>query len=104
MVTEEQVYEVLRECYDPEIPLNIVDLGLIYGLQIEDGLVGVRMSLTGPGCPMGPELVAEVTDRIEAVPGVQRADVELVFEPPWSPDRMSEDGKLQLGLITGQEY
>lgn len=104
MVTDEQVYEALREVYDPEIPLNIVDLGLIYSLQIQDGLVEVRMSLTGPGCPVGPELVAEVTDRIDAIQGVQRADVELVFDPPWTPDRMSEDGKLQLGLVTGQEY
>ena len=103
-VEEAQVWDQLRECYDPEIPLNIVELGLIYGVKVnvmdEGGYrVDVEMTLTAPGCGMGQVLADDVDFRIRALPGVREANVELVFDPPWSPDRMSEAGRLELGMF-----
>lgn len=96
----EGVVAALREVYDPEIPVNIYDLGLVYGIDIDaGGKVDVRMTLTAPGCPVAGSLPGEVEGRLEAVPGVREANVELVWEPAWSPDVLSEDVKLQLGLI-----
>jgi len=97
-VTEEQVYEVLRDVYDPEIPVNIVDLGLIYELGIEDGNVHVVMTLTAIGCPVAGEVMAEVDERVRTVPGVRDCLVDLTFDPPWTTDRMSEDAKWELGI------
>ncbi len=97
-INEEQIYEALRECYDPEIPVNIVDLGLIYGLEIEGDSVRVTMTLTAIGCPVAPEVMAEVEERVKMVPGVKRCHVELTFDPPWTPDKMSEDAKWELGI------
>jgi FeS assembly SUF system protein len=98
---EEQVISVLRSCYDPEIPVNIYELGLIYDLKVDpaSGEVAVRMTLTSPACPVAGALPGEVQTRIEAVPGVKRATVELVWEPPWDKSRMSEAAQLQLGLF-----
>ncbi len=101
---EGQVWDALRNVYDPEIPVNVVELGLVYGLAIEaqpDGAykVGVKMTLTAPGCGMGPVIADDAKQRIEALPGVTSADVEVVFDPPWSPQMMSEAAKLELGWL-----
>ncbi|HEX6122582.1 MAG TPA: iron-sulfur cluster assembly protein [Ktedonobacterales bacterium] len=92
------IYEALRECYDPEIPVNIVDLGLIYSLRIEGGKVAVTMTLTAIGCPVAGEVMAEVEGRVREVTGVEGCEVTLTFEPPWTPDRMTEDAKWELGI------
>jgi len=95
-----QVHEALGSVYDPEIPVSIVDLGLVYGCSIEDdGTVKVRMTLTAPGCGMGQVLVDDVRQRIGQVPNVKNVEVELVFDPPWSRDMMSEEAQLELGLF-----
>lgn len=97
---EQRVIEALRTIYDPEIPVNIYDLGLIYELDVEPGgEVLVRMTLTAPGCPVAQTFPQTVEEKIQCVPGVTSAKVELVWEPPWCQDRMSEAAKLQLGLL-----
>lgn len=100
---DEMVWAELRNCYDPEIPVNIVDLGLIYGLEINDleeggKRVKVTMTLTAPGCGMGQVLKDDVESKVRALPGVIDAEVELTFEPPWGPDRMTEEAQLELGF------
>ena len=96
---EEDVIEVLREVFDPEIPVNIVDLGLVYEIKINPTRVDVRMTLTALGCPMAAEVMADVRDHLMTLPGVEDAGVELVYEPPWSPDRMTEEARWELGMI-----
>ena len=97
---EGKVIEALRQVYDPEIPVNIYELGLIYEIKIgPDNSVHVKMTLTAPGCPVAGSLPGEVERRIEAIPEVKAAEVELVWDPPWSRDRMSEAALLQLGMI-----
>jgi metal-sulfur cluster biosynthetic enzyme len=98
MLSEDEIYEVLRECYDPEIPVNIVDLGLIYGVTIADGGVNVQLTLTAPGCSMGAMIANEIEDKLLGIPDCERANVEIVWEPPWTPHRMSEAARKQLGL------
>ena len=99
MVTEDVVIEALREVYDPELPVNIYDLGLIYEIDIgPENDVLVKMTLTAPGCPVAGTLPPEVGRRIEKVPGVRSAKVELVWQPTWSREMMSEVAKLELGL------
>jgi FeS assembly SUF system protein len=93
-----KVFDALRECYDPEIPVNIVDLGLIYALRIEGANVDVTMSLTAIGCPVAGEVMAEVEQRVREVPDVEQVNVTLTFDPPWTPDRMTEDAKWELGM------
>jgi FeS assembly SUF system protein len=96
----ERVIEALRRIRDPELPINIYDLGLIYGLDIDDlGRVGIRMTLTAPGCPVAQSFPAQVEDAIEAVDGVSVAHVELVWEPAWDPARLSEAARLELGVF-----
>ncbi|MEK7378227.1 MAG: iron-sulfur cluster assembly protein, partial [Candidatus Binatota bacterium] len=91
LVIEAQVIEALRTCFDPEIPVNIYELGLIYDVKVEPaGAVEVRMTLTSPHCPVAQSLPAEVEARIKEVPGVTDARVEVVWDPPWEPSRMSE--------------
>jgi probable FeS assembly SUF system protein SufT len=106
--TEDDVRELawsqMRNCYDPEIPVNIVDLGLVYECNVtpnDDGTrtISVKMTLTAPGCGMGEVLVADVKDKIEVIPTVRTADVELVFDPPWSQSMMSEAARLQTGMM-----
>ena len=97
-INEEAVYDALRECYDPEIPVNIVDLGLVYNLSIDQDHVDVTMTLTAIGCPVAGEVMAEVEERVSAVSGVKTCHVELTFDPPWSTARMTEDAKWELGL------
>jgi metal-sulfur cluster biosynthetic enzyme len=97
-IDKEAVYDKLRECYDPEIPVNIVDLGLIYALKITGGVVSIIMTLTAIGCPVGPEVMAEVEGRVREVDGVEECNVTLTFDPPWTTDRMTEDAKWELGM------
>lgn len=101
---EKAVWEQLRTCYDPEIPVNIVDLGLIYECRIEtrdDGQrrAQIRMTLTAPGCGMGDILVNDVKTKVAAIPSVAEADVEMVFDPPWDQSMMSEEARLQVGMF-----
>ncbi len=97
-LTKDEVMEALRDVYDPEIPVNVVDLGLVYGCEVEDGDVSVKMTLTFPGCGMGPYIAQQAEWRIAEIEEVEDVEVELVYEPPWSPDLISEEGKAQLGL------
>lgn len=98
---EERVWAVLRTCYDPEIPINIADLGLIYSCELPDEgrRVEIKMTLTAPGCGMGPVLAQEVKERVGSLPGVGEVDVEIVFDPPWDQNMMSEAARLELGLF-----
>lgn len=98
MVTQDEVMNVLRNCYDPEIPINIVDLGLIYGVNVDGKTVNVEMTLTAPGCPMHSLIARDVKQKVEALADVEEANVRVVWEPPWTPDRMSEDAKKKLGF------
>jgi FeS assembly SUF system protein len=99
-VIEKQVIEALRTCYDPEIPVNIYELGLIYEVKVApNGVVNVRMTLTSPACPSAQELPTEAEAKVRTVPDVTDAKVEVVFDPPWDSSMMSEAAKLQLGLL-----
>ena len=97
---EASIIEVLHTCFDPEIPVDIYELGLIYGIDIQpSGEVTIRMTLTSPGCPVAGSLPGEVEEKVRSVPGVTAAKVELVWDPPWCMDNMSEAAKLQLGMF-----
>jgi probable FeS assembly SUF system protein SufT len=96
---EERVWALMKQVYDPEIPVNVVDLGLIYSLDVEGGRVKVLMTLTAPGCGMGPVIANDVKERVESLPEIETAEVEVVFDPPWSQGMMSEAAKLELGLL-----
>jgi probable FeS assembly SUF system protein SufT len=103
-VDEQAVWQQLKTCYDPEIPVNIVDLGLVYDCAVEQpegqpAKVLVKMTLTAPGCGMGPTIAAEARAKIETIPGVEEANVELVWDPAWNQAMISEVGKMKLGLI-----
>jgi len=103
-VDEKAVWDQLRTCYDPEIPVNIVDLGLVYDCIItpresSGAMVNVKMTLTAPGCGMGPTIAAEAKSKVLGVPGVGDAEVDLVWDPPWNQAMISEAGKMKLGLI-----
>jgi probable FeS assembly SUF system protein SufT len=99
----ELAWKQMKTCYDPEIPVNIVDLGLIYNCEIrsepEGRVLSVTMTLTAPGCGMGDVLVEDVRDKVGIIPTVARVDVELVFDPPWNPSMMSEAARLQTGMM-----
>ena len=100
---EEDIWTQLKTCYDPEIPVNIVDLGLIYSMEIKPqegggNLVEVKMTLTAPGCGMGPSIASDAQRKILTVPGVTDAQVDVVWDPPWSADRISPEGKSKLGM------
>ncbi len=101
--SEDSIWEALKTCYDPEIPVNIVDLGLIYDLSTEalasgSNSVKVKMTLTAQGCGMGPAIAADAKDKIEAIPEVESAEVEIVWDPQWTPHMISEEGRKLLGL------
>ena len=101
---EDQVWALLKTCYDPEIPINVVDLGLIYNCEVVERPEGgrrveVKMTLTAPGCGMGPVLAQDVRDKLERLPGIDEADVEIVFDPQWNQNMMSEAARLELGLF-----
>ena len=97
---EEGIVEALKTVFDPEIPVNIYELGLIYDIDLQaDGQVQVKMTLTSPGCPVAGSLPGEVKTKVESVPGVTAADVELVWDPAWNPSMMTEAARLQLGMF-----
>ena len=96
---ELKVIDALQTCYDPEIPVNIYELGLVYGIEINDSGVRIKMPLTAPSCPVAQSLPIEVEKKIGAIEGVKSAQVEVVWDPPWSPEKMSEGAKLQLGML-----
>ena len=103
-VDEKAVWDQLRTCYDPEIPVNIVDLGLVYDCAIDQpegapAKVSVKMTLTAPGCGMGPTIAAEAKQKVMSVPGVGDAEVDLVWDPPWNQGMISEVGRMKLGLV-----
>jgi probable FeS assembly SUF system protein SufT len=103
-VDEKAVWDQLRQCYDPEIPVNIVDLGLVYDCQLKKGenggtIVEVQMTLTAPGCGMGPAIAHDAQSKIMSIEGVDEADVQLVWDPPWNQDMISEAGRMKLGMI-----
>ena len=98
--SEDSVIAAIATVYDPEIPVNIYELGLIYTIDLhEDGRVKVEMTLTAPACPSAQELPEQVREAVLAVPGVTDAEVEVIWEPPWTPDRMSEEARLQLDMF-----
>jgi probable FeS assembly SUF system protein SufT len=102
-VKEDEIWAQLKTCYDPEIPVNIVDLGLIYSMEMkpqEGGtFIEVKMTLTAPGCGMGPSIASDAQRKILSVPGVTDAQVDVVWDPPWSADRISTEGKAKLGMV-----
>ncbi len=98
MVTNEQVYEVLRNCYDPELPVNLVDLGLIYDVKVDDDSVHVVMTLTARGCPAHSFISEQVREEVAKIEGVKSVNVQVVWDPPWNISRLSEAAKLQLGM------
>ena len=98
MVNEQDVVKVLRTCYDPEIPINIYDLGLIYGIDIVDDAVKIRLTLTSRGCPMSATIKYEVTEKIKRIQGCKGAEIDVVWEPAWTPEKMTEEAKRLLGI------
>ncbi len=98
MATKDQVYEALHACYDPEIPVNIVDLGLIYDVVINGDKVNVKMTLTAPGCGMGEMIASDARQKILELPGVSEANVDLVWDPPWDASKISDEAKQKLGI------
>jgi len=99
-----RLIEALRTVYDPEIPVNIYELGLVYELNVDDaGRVGVKMTLTSPACPVAGSLPGQIEAKLKGIEGVTDAKVELVWDPPWTPERMSEAAKLQLGMLFDDE-
>ncbi len=100
IVIEAQIIEALRTIFDPEIPVNIYEMGLIYDVKVEPtGAVAIRMTLTSPNCPAAQSLPSEVEAKVKEVPGVTDAKIEIVWEPPWDPAKMSEAARLQLGMM-----
>ena len=97
-LTRDEVMDALRDVYDPEIPVNVVDLGLIYTVEVEDGDVHVEMTLTAAGCGMGPYIAQQAEWRIAELDEVEDVQVDVVFDPPWNPDMITDDGKRLLGL------
>lgn len=98
MPTIDQVTEALTNVIDPELGLDFVELGLVYDIEIEDGTVAVTFTLTSPGCPIGPQVSEQMREFVSELDGVERVEPRMVFTPPWTPDRMSEDAKFALGF------
>lgn len=97
-VSEETVYETLKNCYDPEIPINIVDLGLVYSVKIAGDRIEVAMTLTTPGCGMGGYIANQVRERLLTIPGIYEVEVKIVWEPKWEQSMITPDGRRKLGL------
>ena len=98
IVTREDILEALKDVFDPEIPVNVVDLGLVYDVKVEDNDVEIQMTLTFAGCGMGPYIAQQAEWRIAELEAVEDVNVEMVYDPPWNPEMISEDGKKLLGL------
>lgn len=101
MVTEEEAREALKQVVDPEVGINIVDMGLVYSLTVSpaEGVIDIEMTLTSPMCPVGPQIVQSAKDVLGSLEGVEKVNLEVVWNPPWSPDMMSEDAKDELGIF-----
>jgi metal-sulfur cluster biosynthetic enzyme len=97
MIGEDDVYEALSNVIDPELGLDFVELGLIYGLEIDESTVNVTFTLTTPACPIGPQVTEQIQEFVGELPGVETVTANMVFTPPWTPDKMSEDAKFALG-------
>ena len=97
-ITKDSVIEIMKQVYDPEIPVNVVDLGLVYDVHVNEGDVHVLMTLTAPGCGMGPMIAQQAEWAISELEGVEDVEVEMTFDPPWSPELITEDGKKLLGI------
>ena len=97
-LSKEAVLEQMKQVFDPEIPINIVDLGLVYDVEIKEGTVDVQMTLTAPGCSVGPHIAQQAEWAISELEGVEDVHVEMVFDPPWSPEMISPEAKQQLGI------
>jgi len=98
MATRDEVFEVLRQVEDPELGMDIVDLGLLYEVEVEDSTARVTYSLTSMGCPAGPLIAQDIDGAVRQVEGIENVELELTFDPPWTPDRMSDDAKFILGF------
>ena len=98
-ITEEKVYEILGDIYDPEIPIDIVNLGLVYSVAVEQDIVNINMTMTSPGCPAATQIVTEAKLMLEDLPEVSEANIEIVWDPPWDPSMMSEAAKESLGMF-----
>jgi metal-sulfur cluster biosynthetic enzyme len=98
-VTENKILEVLGNVYDPEIPIDIVNLGLIYGIDIEGGNVRITMTMTAPGCPASTQIAGESKILVEEIPGVENVEIEIVWDPPWDPSKMSDDAQQSMGIF-----
>lgn len=98
MVDIKTVQNKLRECYDPEIPINILDLGLVYDIQIQEDVVHIQMTLTAPHCPLAGVLAEDVKQKVSEIEGIKKVEVELVWDPPWTPDRISDEVKKTFGF------
>ena len=103
MPTQEQVIEVIKQCYDPEIPINVYDLGLIYEVDAKPDSVFVKMSLTSAGCPAAQSLPEQIRGKISMVLGVKNVNVEITFDPPWTPEKISPEGRKKLGIPDSEE-
>lgn len=99
MANEAELIDALKQVIDPELMINIVDLGLIYDISQEEGTVNVNMTLTSPACPAGPQIVQQSKMALEQLEDVEKAEIKLVMSPPWSPERMTEDARDQLGIF-----
>ena len=99
MIDQETLLDALRKVKDPELNVNVIDLGLVYSIQTHDDQVDVEMTLTSPACPVGPEMLRNAATALEAVPGVTKANVRLVMSPPWSPEKMSDAARDELGFF-----
>ena len=97
-VTKENVLEVLSDVYDPEIPIDIVNLGLVYEVEVEGTVVNLKMTMTSPGCPSAREIVLESQPLVSEMDGVTEANVEIVWDPPWTPEKMSDEARVSLGM------
>jgi len=99
MVSQDQIIDKLRQCLDPELGINIVDLGLVYGVSIESSRVNILMTLTTPGCPLDSYFVKDITSKLKSIKGVSDVSVELTFDPLWSPIKMSQESQDLLGFV-----
>jgi metal-sulfur cluster biosynthetic enzyme len=97
-LSEDKIKEVLKTCFDPEIPVNIVDLGLIYGIDIKDGDVAIRMTLTALGCPLSSFINEDIQRKVMGIRGVKKVQIDVVWDPPWSAERMSKEARAMLGV------
>lgn len=99
MAEESQLIESLKQVVDPELMINVVDLGLVYNVEQSEGKVSVDMTLTSPACPAGPQIIQQAKMALEKLPDVEEAEIKLVMSPPWSPERMTDDARDQLGIF-----